>query len=66
MMSGSIIVGVATLEVAGVLVVGLYSLFRGGDFAKTYSNKLMRLRILAQLIAVVIIMAVLYLNGRGP
>jgi hypothetical protein len=66
MMSGSIIVGVATLVVAGVLVVGLYSLFRGGDFAKTYSNKLMRLRILAQLIAVVIIMAVLYLNGRGP
>jgi len=66
MMSGSIIVGVATLVVAGVLVVGLYSLFRGGDFAKTYSNRLMRLRILAQFIAVVIIMAVLYLNGRGP
>lgn len=66
MMSGSIIVGVATLVVAGVLVVGLYSLFRGGDFAKTYSNKLMRLRILAQFIAIVIIMAVLYLNGRGP
>jgi hypothetical protein len=66
MMSGQIIVGIATLLVAGVLVVGLYSLFRGGDFAKTYSNKLMRLRILAQFIAIVIIMAVLYLNGRGP
>lgn len=66
MTSGQIIVGIATLVVAGVLVVGLYSLFRGGDFAKTYSNKLMRLRILAQFIAVVIIMAVLYLNGRGP
>jgi len=66
MSSGQIIVGIATLVVAGVLVVGLYSLFRGGDFAKTYSNKLMRLRILAQFIAVVIIMAVLYLNGRGP
>jgi hypothetical protein len=66
MTSGQIIVGIATLVVAGVLVVGLYSLFRGGDFAKTYSNKLMRLRILAQFIAIVIIMAVLYLNGRGP
>ena len=66
MISGKIIVGIASLVVAGVLVVGLYSLFRGGDFAKTYSNKLMRLRILAQFIAIVIIMTVLYLNGRGP
>ena len=66
MVSGKIIVAIASLVVAGVLVVGLYSLFRGGDFARTYSNKLMRLRIAAQFIAIVIIMAVLYLNGRGP
>jgi hypothetical protein len=66
MMSGKIIVAIASLVVAGVLVVGLYSLFRGGDFARTYSNKLMRLRIVAQFVAIVIIMAVLYLNGRGP
>ena len=48
------------------LPIGLYSLFRGGDFARTYSNKLMRLRIVAQLVAIIIIMAVLYFNGRGP
>ena len=66
MMSGKIIVAIASLVVAGVLFVGLYSLFRGGDFARTYSNKLMRLRIVAQFLAIVIIMAVLYLNGRGP
>ena len=65
-MSGNILVGVATLAVAAVLVIGLYSLFRGGDFARTYSNKLMRLRIVAQLVAIIIIMAVLYFNGRGP
>ena len=41
-------------------VVGLYSLFRGGDFARSYSNKIMRLRIVAQFVAIVIIMAVLY------
>lgn len=66
MFDGKIIVLIATLVVAAVLAVGLYSLFRGGDFARTNSNKLMRLRIVAQLVAIVIIMAVIYLNGRGP
>jgi hypothetical protein len=66
MFDGKIIVLIATLAVAAVLVVGLYSLFRGGDFARTYSNKLMRLRIVAQFVAILVILAVLYLNGRGP
>ena len=66
MLDGKILVGIATVAVAAVLIVGLYSLFRGGDFARTYSNKLMRLRIVAQLIAIVVIMAVLYFSGRGP
>jgi uncharacterized membrane protein len=66
MLDGKILVGIATIAVAAVLVVGLYSLFRGGDFARTYSNKLMRLRIVAQFVAIAVIMAVLYLSGRGP
>ena len=65
MLEGKILVGIATAAVAMVLIVGLYSLFRGGDFARSYSNKIMRLRIVAQLIAIVIIMAVLYFWGRG-
>jgi hypothetical protein len=66
MLEGKILVAVATAAVAAVLIVGLYSLYRGGDFARTYSNKLMRLRILAQFIAIVVIMAVLYFWGRSP
>ncbi len=66
MIEGKILVGIATLVVAAVLVVGLYSLYRGGDFARTYSNKIMRLRIAAQFVAIVMIMAVLYFSGRGP
>jgi Hypoxia induced protein conserved region len=66
MLEGKILVGIATLAVAAVLVVGLYSLFRGGDFARTYSNKLMRLRIVAQFAAILVILAVLYFSGRGP
>jgi hypothetical protein len=66
MLTGKILVLIATLAVAGVLVAGLYSLYRGGDFARSYSNKLMRLRIAAQFIAIVVIMSVLYFWGHGP
>jgi uncharacterized membrane protein len=65
MLEGKILVSIAVGLVAVVLMVGLYSLYRGGDFARTYSNKIMRLRIVAQFIAIVIIMAVLYFWGRG-
>lgn len=46
------------LALAGVLVslgVGLYALFKGGDFGRSYSNKLMRLRIVMQAIAVALL-----------
>jgi drug/metabolite transporter (DMT)-like permease len=66
MLEGKILVGVAIALVAAVLIVGLYSLYRGGDFARSYSNKIMRLRVVMQFIAIIIIMAVLYFWGRGP
>ncbi|HEX5690154.1 MAG TPA: twin transmembrane helix small protein [Roseiflexaceae bacterium] len=66
MLEGKILVGIATVAVALVLVVGLYSLYRGGDFSRTWSNKIMRLRIVAQFVAIVVIMSVLYFWGRGP
>jgi hypothetical protein len=66
MIDGKILVGVVTLVVAAILVAGLYSLFRGGEFARTNSNRLMRLRLIAQFVAIAVIMAVLYLSGRGP
>ncbi len=61
-MAGKIIVLVAVLAVAIVLCLGLYTLWVGGDTARTWSNKLMRIRVLAQAIAVVIIMIVLYFS----
>jgi heme/copper-type cytochrome/quinol oxidase subunit 2 len=61
---GKILVGVAVAIVFVVLCLGLYTLWRGGDTARSWSNKLMRIRILAQAIAIVIIMAVLYLSQR--
>ena len=34
-----------------VLIVGVVSMFRGGEFNRKYANKLMRLRVLLQAIA---------------
>ncbi|HEX7947558.1 MAG TPA: HIG1 domain-containing protein, partial [Phenylobacterium sp.] len=32
-------------------------LFRGGDFGRSYSNKLMRLRVVMQAVAIVVLVA---------
>lgn len=47
----------ALAGVSLVLAAGIYSLFRGGDFGRSYSNKLMRLRVLMQAIAIAILVA---------
>jgi hypothetical protein len=59
---GKVAVTVAIGVVFTVLCLGLWTLFRGGAVAATWSNRLMRIRVLAQFIAILIIMAVLYFN----
>jgi hypothetical protein len=61
-MTGKFLVGVAVAVVAVILLAGLYTLWVGGETSRNWSNKLMRLRVLAQFIAILIIMAVLYLS----
>ena len=39
------------------LCVGIYALFRGGDFGRSYSNKLMRLRVALQFVAILVLVA---------
>jgi len=50
----------AIAAVAVVLGFGLYSLFRGGAYARSNSNRLMRLRVAVQAVAVVLLMAGLW------
>jgi hypothetical protein len=50
-----ILIWMALGAVALVIGLGFYSLFRGGEFSKAWSNKLMRLRILVQALAVVLL-----------
>jgi hypothetical protein len=63
-MTGSLLVAIAVAAVTCVLLAGLYTLWVGGAVSATWSNRLMRIRVLAQFIAVIIIMAVLYFNAR--
>ncbi len=56
---------VALLAVLLTLCVGIYSLFRGGDFARSHSNKLMRLRVVLQFVAVLVLMSALWFYRQG-
>ena len=61
---GKIAVAIAIGVVFMVLCMGLWTLFKGGAVAASWSNRLMRIRVLAQFIAILIILAVLYF-GRS-
>ena len=50
-----ILIALAILAVTVTLGLGLYSLFRGGDYARTHSNRLMRLRAALQAVAVLLL-----------
>ncbi|MEI9963560.1 MAG: twin transmembrane helix small protein [Caulobacteraceae bacterium] len=55
-----ILVPLSLLAVLITLGFGIYSLYRGGDFARSYSNKIMRLRVVLQFVAILILMAAFY------
>lgn len=48
-----------------VLFAGLFAMVRGGEFNKKYGNKLMRLRVLFQAIAIAIFAIVIYFAKQG-
>ncbi|MCR5878422.1 twin transmembrane helix small protein [Phenylobacterium sp. J367] len=55
-----ILIPAALIAVAAVLALGIYALFRGGDFGRSYSNKLMRLRVLVQAIAIAVLVGAVW------
>ena len=60
----SYLIPVALGAVTIVLGLGIYALYRGGDFGRSYSNKLMRLRVVAQAIAIAVLMGALWWRTR--
>lgn len=60
-MSADTVVLIACLAVAVVLLFGLVNMLRGGS--ANLSQRLMRLRVLLQFVAIVVIMGVIWWRG---
>jgi tryptophan-rich sensory protein len=61
---GKILVIVALASVAFILLAGLFVMSMGGQIDKKWSNRLMRYRVLAQAVAILIVLAVLYFSQQ--
>jgi hypothetical protein len=61
----SFLIPLALAAVAIVLAFGIFALFRGGDFGRSYSNKLMRLRVLMQAVAIAVLVAAFWWRTRS-
>lgn len=60
-----ILVVIAVLIVLAILLVGVGSFGKGGEFNRKYANKIMRWRIGAQFIAILLILLYVYLRRQG-
>ena len=58
-----ILIALVMLGVVGILLFGIGSFAKGGEFNRKYANKAMRWRIGAQFIAVVLILLFVYIRG---
>ena len=60
------IVILAMAVVAIILMIGIGGFGQGGEFNRKYANKLMRLRILAQFVAILFILLFVFISrGEG-
>jgi len=60
-----IIALLACLVVLVILLMGVNSFRRGGEYARQNSNKFMRWRLIAQFIAIVLVLAFVYLRRQN-
>lgn len=60
-----IVAALAAFGVLVILLIGIGGFARGGDFNRKHGNRLMRYRIYAQALAVLLILAFAWLRSRG-
>ncbi len=58
------VVAVACLIVAGIMMFGVITFGRGGEFNRKHANKIMRWRIGAQFVAVVLILLFVFIRRQ--
>jgi hypothetical protein len=61
----TIVTVIALAVVAIILFMGLWNMFRGGEGSGNRSQTLMRARVIAQFVAIVLILGALFFFGRG-
>ena len=54
----------AMLATLGVLFFGIFTMARGGDFNRKYSNRIMRARIVLQGLALLLFAGIMVIAGR--
>ncbi len=59
------VVAASILLVLGILIFGLVSFTRGGEFNRKNANKIMRARLAAQLFAVILILVFVFFRRQG-
>ncbi len=60
-----IVVALACLAVVFILALGIGGFAKGGDFNRKHANRLMRYRIYAQALAVVLLLVFLFFHSTG-
>lgn len=56
------VVAIACLAVVVILMTGIGGFAKGGDFNRKHANKIMRMRIVAQFIAIVLILLFVWIR----
>lgn len=59
------VVALACLAVLVILMIGVGGFAKGGDFNRKHANKIMRLRIAAQAVAIALILLFVWLRSKG-
>jgi uncharacterized membrane protein affecting hemolysin expression len=60
-----LVAGLACLAVLVILMIGIGGFAKGGDFNRKHANRIMRYRIIAQAVAVALILAFVALRRGG-
>lgn len=60
-----IVVAIAVLVVLAILMTGIGGFAKGGDFNRKHANRIMRYRIYAQAVAIVLILIFVYFSRSG-
>ena len=60
-----IVAAIASLAVLVILMIGIGSFAKGGDFNRKHANRIMRWRLGAQFVAVVLIVGFAWLRSKG-